>query len=137
MNEQFEEIIVIGKPDPGQVKVGSKSYTRIFAFSLSSAPPQRWNELLIQEWTSRIMQRPRPIWIKNEELVIDCRIEELPLIIECVGVDIQIVNRKYRKEVENTMARTNQESEQAVEDKRVDEASVKKILDELTLPVNG
>jgi hypothetical protein len=137
MNEEFEDISIIGKPDSRNVKVGSKSYTRIFAFSLSSAPPQRWNELLIQEWTSRIMQSPRPIWIKNKELVIDCRIEELPLIIERLGVDMQIVNRKYHKEMENTLARTNQQSEQAVEDKRIDEASIKKILEELTLPVTG
>ena len=65
MNIEFEDITVIGKPDPRQVKVGSKSYTRIFAFSLSSAPPQRWNELIIQEWISRILQSPRPIWIKG------------------------------------------------------------------------
>ena len=58
MNEEFKDIKVIGKPDPMQVKVGSKSYTRIFSFSLSCAPPQRWNELLIQEWTYRIMQNP-------------------------------------------------------------------------------
>ena len=134
MNIEFEDITVIGKPDPRQVKVGSKSYTRIFAFSLSSAPPQGWNELIIQEWISRILQSPRPIWIKGKELVMDCRIEELALIVERVGIDMQIVNRKYRKEVENTLARTNQESEQAVKDKRLDEASVKRIIDELTLP---
>ena len=137
MNEEFAEIIIIGKPDPRQVKGGSKFYTRIFAFSLSSAPPQRWNELLIQEWASRIMQSPRPIWIKSKELIVDCRVDELAFIVECIGVDIQIVNRKYRKEVGNIRARTNQENEQAVEDKRVDEASVKKVIDELTLPVNG
>ncbi len=134
MNEEFEDIKVIGKPDPMQVKVGSKSYTRIFSFSLSSAPPQRWNELLIQEWTYRIMQNPRQIWVKSKELVIDCPSEELASIVECLGVDIQIVNRKYRKEVENILARTSQENAQAMKDKVVDDASVKRIIEELTLP---
>jgi hypothetical protein len=134
MNEEFEDIKVIGKPDPMQVKVGSKSYTRIFSFSLSCAPPQRWNELLLQEWTYRIMQNPRHIWVKGKELVMDCPGGELALIVERVGLDMQIVNRKYRKEIENTPARTYQEDAQAVEDKRVDVASIKKIIDELELP---
>jgi hypothetical protein len=136
MNEKFEDIKIISKPDPLKVKVGSKPYTRIFSFPISSVPPRRWNELLIQEWTCRIMQTPRQIWVKSKDLIIDCHSQELALIVEHLGVDIQIVNRKYRKEIENKLARSSQENAQAVEDKRIDDAMIKKILDELELP-NG
>lgn len=134
MKKEFEDIKIVSKPDPMNVRVGSKPYTRIFSFSLSSVPPPRWNELLIQEWSCRIMQNPRHIWVKSKELVIDCHSQELAVIVECLGVDIQIVNRKYRKEIENMLARTNQEDVQAGEDKRIDDASIKKIIDELELP---
>jgi hypothetical protein len=134
MNEKFEDIKIISKPDPLKVKAGSKPYTRIFAFPISAVPPRRWNELLIQEWTCRIMQSPRQIWVKSKELIIDCHSEELALIIEYLGVDIHIVNRKYRKEIENELARSCQENAQAVEDKRIDAAMIKKILDEIVLP---
>jgi hypothetical protein len=134
MTEGFEDIQIIGKPDPLRVKVGSRAYTRIFSFPLSSAPPQRWSELLVQEWIYRITKNPRPIWVNRSELVLDCPLDELALLVERVGADIQIVNRKYRKEVETTAARTDQENEQAVEEKRVDAASIKKIIDELVLP---
>jgi hypothetical protein len=134
MTEAFEDIHISGKPDPGRVKIGSRAYTRIFSFSLSSAPPQRWSELLVQEWIYRITQNPRPIWVNQGELAIDCAPDELALLIDRVGADMQIVNRKYRKEVETTLARTNQEKEQAVEEKRVDEATIKRVIDELVLP---
>src|SRR5437868_15343169 len=76
MNETFEDIKIISKPDLLKVKAGSKPYTRIFPFPISSVPPQRWNELLIQEWTCRIMQNPRHIWVKGKDLIIDCHSEE-------------------------------------------------------------
>jgi hypothetical protein len=134
MKKEFDDIKIISKPDPMKVKMGSKPYTRVFSFALASVPPARWNELLIQEWSCRIMQNPRHIWVKGKELVIDCPGEELAEIVERLGVDIQIVNRKYRKEIENTLARTNREDSQAEEDKRLDEASLRKIIDELELP---
>jgi hypothetical protein len=134
MEEQFEDIRITGKPDADKVKAGSKSYTHIFSFPLSSAPPQRWNELLIQEWVYRIMQNPRHIWINHQQLAIDCSGEELALIVERVGADIQIVNRKYRQEIENRRDKTEQERQQAVEEKRVDAASIRKVIDQLNLP---
>jgi hypothetical protein len=134
MKEEFDDIRIIGKPDPAKVKAGSKSYTNRFSFLLSSAPPQRWNELLVQEWLYRIMQNPRHIWISNSDLVIDCPGRELGLVVERVGADIQTVNRKYRKEVESNRKKTEEEREQALEDKRVDDASIRKVIDELRLP---
>jgi hypothetical protein len=134
MKEGFENIRIIGKPDPAKVKSGSKSYTHRFFFPLSSAPPQRWNELLVQEWVYRIMQSPRHIWISNSDLVIDCPGKELALIVERVGADIQVVNRKYRKEVESSLKKTEPERQQALEEKRVDDAFIRKVIDELKLP---
>jgi hypothetical protein len=134
MKEKFDDIRIIGKPDPAKVKAGSKPYTNRFSFLLSAAPPQRWNELLVQEWLYRIMQNPRHIWISSNDLVIDCPGRELGLIVERVGADIQTVNRKYRKEVESNRKKTEQERERALEDKRVDDASIRKVIDELRLP---
>jgi hypothetical protein len=134
MKEEFEDIRIIGKPDPTKVKAGSKSYTYIFSFPLSSAPPQRWSELLVQEWTYRIMQNPRHVRVNSRELIIDCPGEELALIVERVGADIQIVNRKYRKEFEDIREKTEPERQQAVEKKRFDDASIRKVIDELKLP---
>jgi hypothetical protein len=132
--EEFEDIRIIGKPDPAKVKAGSKSYTHVFFFPLSSAPPQRWNELLVQEWIYRIMQTPRHIWIDQNELAIDCACDELASIVERVGEDIRIVNRKFKKEVEMNLGKTEQERYQDVEKKRLDDASIRKIIDELSLP---
>jgi hypothetical protein len=134
MIEELEDIRIIGKPDPAKVKVGSKSYTHIFLFPLSSAPPQRWKELLIQEWDCRTMHSPRHIWVNNREMAIDCPGNELALIVERVGIDIEIANRKYRKEVENISKKTELEMRQAEEEKCADAASIKKVIDELKLP---
>lgn len=134
MKKEFEDIRIMGKPDADKVKEGSKSYTYVFSFPLSSAPPQRWNELLVQEWVYRIMQNPRHIWINHQELAIDCSGEELALIVERIGADIQIVNRKYRKEIESGRNKTEQEKQQVVEEKRVDAAFIRKVIDELNLP---
>jgi len=134
MEEPFEDIRITGKPDADKVKSGSKSYTYIFVFSLSAAPPQRWKELLVQEWVYRIMQAPRHIAINDQELVIDCSGKELALIVGRVVEDIQIVNRKYRKEVDTDGKKTAQEKQQAVEEKRLNVASIKRVIDELTLP---
>jgi hypothetical protein len=134
MIEEFEDIRIIGKPDPAKVKVGSKSYTHIFLFPLSSAPPQRWKELLIQEWACRAMQSPRQIWVNSREMAIDCPGKELALIVERVGIDIEIVNRKYRKEVENIREKTEVERQQAERQKCADDALIKKVIDELKLP---
>ena len=134
MKEEFEDIRIIGKPDPAKVKAGSKSYTHRFFFPLSFAPPQRWSELLVQEWVYRIMQNPRHIWVNSSELVIDCSSKELALIVERVGTDIQTVNRKYRNEVESSQHKTEPERNQADEKKRVDDNSIRKAIDELKLP---
>jgi hypothetical protein len=134
MKEEFEDIRIIGKPDPNKVRAGSKSYTHRFFFPLSSAPPQRWNELLVQEWIFRIMQNPRHIWISGSDLVIDCPDRELALIVERIVADIQTVNRKYRKECGSNRKKTEQEREQTLEKKRVVDASIRKAIDELKLP---
>jgi hypothetical protein len=134
MKEEFDDIRIIGKPDPSKVKAGSKPYTNIFFFPLSSAPPQRWNELLVQEWIYRIMQNPRHIWINSKDLVIDCPGDELALIVGRLGEDIQIVNRKYRKEVKSEREKTESERQQALEEKRIDDAFIRKVIDELKLP---
>jgi len=134
MQESFEDIRIAGKPDADQVRPGSKSYTYVFSFPLSAAPPQRWKELLVQEWVYRIMQNPRHIAINEQDLTIDCSGEELALIVERVVEDIQIVNRKYRKEIDTDRRKTVQEKQQAIEEKRADAASIKRVIDELTLP---
>ncbi|MGA9771487.1 MAG: hypothetical protein WBV94_20815 [Blastocatellia bacterium] len=134
MKEEFEEIRIIGKPDADKVKTGSKPYTNIFFFPLSSTPPQRWNELLVQEWVYRIMQNPRHIWIKRRELVIDCPGDELGLVVGRVCEDIQIVNRKYKKEIQSKKERTESERQQELEEKRVDDAFIRRVIDELKLP---
>ena len=134
MKEEFEDIRIIGKPDPNKVKAGSRPYTNVFLFPLSSAPPHRWNELLVQEWVYRIMQNPRHIRIKNRELAIDCPADELSLIVGRVGEDIHIVNRKYKEEIKSRRDRTESESHQAMEVKRIDDALIRKVIDELKLP---
>jgi hypothetical protein len=110
MEEPLEDIRITGKPDPGQVKPGSKSYTYVFSFSLSALPPQRWKELLVQEWAYRIMHNPRHIAINDQELVIDCSGQELASIVARVGEDIQIVNRKYRTEMDTDRKKQHKKS---------------------------
>lgn len=134
MKKSFEDICITGKPDAAQVKPGSKAYTYVFLFPLSAVPPQRWNELLVQEWDYRIMQTPRHIGINEHELAIDCSGEELGLIVRRVAEDIQIVNRKYRKELDTNRAKTDEEKQQAVEERLVDAASIKRAIDDLILP---
>lgn len=134
MKEEFKDIRIIDRPDPDKVRAGSKPYTHRFFFPLSSAPPQRWNELLVQEWVYRIMQNPRHIWVNGRNLVIDCPVKELALIVDRVGADIQIVNRKYRKEVESKREKTEPERQQALEEKRLGDAFIRKVIDDLKLP---
>jgi hypothetical protein len=80
------------------------------------------------------MHNPRHIWVNSSELVIDCPSKELALIADRVSADIQTVNRKYRKEVEDVLKKTDRERDQADEEKCVDDASIRKAIDELKLP---
>ena len=134
MEEPFEDIRIAGKPDADNVKPGSKSYTYVFTFPLSAVPPQRWKELLVQEWVYRIMQNPRHIAINRQELSIDCSGEELALIVARVAEDIQIVNRKYRKEIDTDRKIMTEEKLGTVEEKHADAASIARAIDALTLP---
>ncbi len=80
------------------------------------------------------MHNPRRVWVKSQEMAIDCPGKELALIVERVGVDIKIVNRKYRKEIENIQKETEQERQQAEDEKSLDDASIRKFIDDLKLP---
>jgi len=80
------------------------------------------------------MQTPRHIWITRKELVIDCAGDELALIVGRLGADIQTVNRKYRHEIEGMRNQSDQDRQKTEEGKRVDDARIRQVIEELRLP---
>jgi hypothetical protein len=96
MSIDFQDITIIANPEQAQVRDGSRRHSKKFPFQLSGAPPPEWVALFNREWAMRTVSN-RAASVHGDILVLECAIEELPLLAENLEVDMTAANQKYRE----------------------------------------
>src|SRR5918993_1693489 len=95
MSADFQDITIIANPERDQVRDGSRRHSKKFPFRLSAAPNPEWVALFNREWSTRTVP-DRAASIHGDILVLECAIEDLPLLAENVEVDMTTANQQYR-----------------------------------------
>jgi hypothetical protein len=96
MASDFQDIIIIANPEQFQVRDGSRRHAKKFPFRLSDAPTPEWVALFNREWSMRSVPN-RAASVHGDILVLECAIEELPLLVENLEVDMTTANQQYRE----------------------------------------
>ena len=96
MPVDFQAITIIANPEQAQVRDGSRTHSKKFPFRLSAAPTPEWVALFNREWSMRTVPN-RAASVHGDILVLECAIEELPLLAENLEVDITTANQQYRE----------------------------------------
>ena len=96
MSTDFQDITISANPDPAQVRDGSRRHAKKFPFLLSAAPTPEWVALFNREWSMRTVPE-RAASVHGDILVLECAIEELPLLAENLEVDMTTANQQYRE----------------------------------------
>src|SRR5215213_4603057 len=96
MSDEFQDITVIANPEPAQVRDGSRRHAKKFPFRLSAAPTPEWVAIFNREWSTRSAPN-RAAGVHGDVLILECAIEELPLLAENLEEDLTAANRQYRE----------------------------------------
>ena len=96
MSIDFKDITIIANPEQAQVRDGSRRHSKKFPFQLSEAPTPEWVALFNREWAMRTVSN-RAASVHGDILVLECAIEELPLLAENLEVDMTAANQQYRE----------------------------------------
>jgi hypothetical protein len=96
MSTDFQDITIIANPEQAQVRDGSRRDAKKFPFNLSAAPTPEWVALFNREWSMRSVPN-RAASVHGDILVLECVIEELPLLAENLEVDMTTANQQYRE----------------------------------------
>src|ERR1043165_10030467 len=96
MSIDFQAITIIANPEQAQVRDGSRAHSKKFPFHLSAAPTPEWVALFNREWSTRSAPN-RAAGIHGDILILECVIEELPLLAESLEDDLTAANRQYRE----------------------------------------
>jgi hypothetical protein len=120
MTDDFQTITIIANPERSQARDGSRSHAKKFPFRLSSAPSPEWVALFNREWAMRSVPN-RAAGVHGDILVLECDIEELPLLAENLEVDMKTANQQYRERLLRQGAHERQAGHQAQEQVRRDD----------------
>ena len=96
MSIDFQDITIMANPEQAQVRDGSRRHSKKFPFQLSGAPTPEWVALFNREWAMRTVSN-RAASVHGDILVLECAIEELPLLAENLEVDMTAANQQYRE----------------------------------------
>lgn len=127
MSDDFEDINVIANPEPAQVRDGSRRHAKKFPFRLSAAPTPEWVAIFNREWSTRSAPH-RAAGVHGDILILECAIEELPMLAESLEDDLTAANQQYRERLQRQGSRDQQagpegqEREQVDDDAAIDEA---------------
>jgi len=116
----FKDITIIANPQQAQVRDGSRRHSKKFPFQLSDAPSPEWVALFNREWAMRTVSN-RAASVHGDILVLECAIEELPLLAEHLEVDMTTANQKYRDRLGRQKVKQEQASSQEQERERDDD----------------
>jgi hypothetical protein len=130
MSADLQDITVIANPEPAQVRDGSRRHAKKFPFRLSAAPTPEWVAIFNREWSTRSAPN-RAAGVHGDILILECDIEELPLLAEDLEEDLTAANRHYRERLQRQGAhdrqtgRARQEQERTDDNAAIDEALCK------------
>ena len=135
MSDEFQDITVIANPEPAQVRDGSRRHAKKFPFRLSAAPTPEWVAIFNREWSTRSAPN-RAAGVHGDILILECAIEELPLLAENLEDDLNAANQHYRERLQRQgshdrlAGQEGQERERTDDDAAINEAlgNVNKIL---------
>ena len=122
MSDEFQDIAVIANPEQAQVRDGSRSHAKKFPFRLSAAPTPEWVAIFNREWSTRSAPN-RAASVHGDILILECVIEELPLLAESLEEDLTAANRQYRERLQRQGSRDRQAGQEGQERERTDDAA--------------
>lgn len=120
MSTAFQDITVIANPEPSEVRDGSRRHAKKFPFRLSAAPTPEWVALFNREWSMRTVAN-RAASVHGDILVLECAIEELPLLAENLEVDMTTANQQYRERLSRQDIKEQQAGAEGQESERTDD----------------
>jgi hypothetical protein len=127
----FQAIRIIANPEQAQVRDGSRAHSKKFPFRLSAAPTPEWVALFNREWSMRTVPN-RAASVHGDILVLECAIEELPLLAENLEVDMTAANQQYRERLLRQEVKEHQAGHQEQERERADDnVAIREALDQL------
>jgi len=120
MSDNFQDITVIANPDRSQVRDGSRRHSKKFPFRLSAAPNPEWVALFNREWSMRSVPN-RAASVHGDIFLLECAIEELPLLAENLDEDIATANKLYRERLTRQGVHEQQAGQEGVEQEITDD----------------
>jgi hypothetical protein len=120
MSDEFQDITIIANPEQAEVRDGSRSHAKKFPFRLSSAPAPEWVAIFNREWSTRSAPN-RAAGVHGDILILECAIEELPLLAEGLEDDLTTANRHYRERLQRQGVRDRQSGQEGRERERTDD----------------
>ena len=120
MSIDFEDITIIANPEQAQVRDGSRRHSKKFPFQLSGAPTPEWVALFNREWAMRTVSN-RSASVHGDILVLECAIEELPLLAENLEVDMTAANQQYRERMLRQKVKEQESGGEGQERERTDD----------------
>jgi hypothetical protein len=120
MSTDFQDITIIANPEKSQVRDGSRRHAKKFPFRLSAAPSPEWVALFNREWSMRTVAN-RAASVHGDILVLECDIEELPVLAENLEVDMTSANQQYRERLLRQGVRKQEAGQQGQERERLDD----------------
>ena len=120
MSIDFQDITIIANPEQAQVRDGSRRHSKKFPFQLSSAPTPEWVALFNREWAMRTVSN-RAASVHGDILVLECAIEELPLLAENLAVDMTTANQQYRERMLRQKVKEQESGDEGQDRERTDD----------------
>src|SRR5215212_2654531 len=120
MSKDFQDITVVANPEQGQVRDGSRRHAKKFPFRLSAAPSPEWVAIFNREWSTRSAPN-RAAGVHGDILILECAIEELPLLAEGLEDDLTAANQQYRERLLRQGAHDRQAGQEGRERERMDD----------------
>ena len=131
MSNDFQDVTVVANPEQAQVRDGSRRHAKKFPFRLSAAPTPEWVAIFNKEWSTRSAPN-RAAGVHGDILILECAIEELPLLAESLEDDLTAANRQYRERLQRQGSRDRQAGREGQERERTDDkASIGEALSKL------
>jgi len=120
MSTDFQDITIIANPEQAEVRDGSRSHAKKFPFRLSAAPAPEWVAIFNREWSMRSAPN-RAASVHGDILILECAIEELPLLAESLEDDLTAANQQYRERLLRQGAHDRQVGQVGRERERTDD----------------
>ena len=120
MSTDFQDITIIANPEQAEVRDGSRSHAKKFPFRLSAAPAPEWVAIFNREWSTRSAPN-RAASVHGDILILECAIDDLPLLAEGLEDDLTTANQQYRERLQRQSMHDRQAGQEGRERERTDD----------------